>query len=85
MRRAIIQETHKATFVRVARRRGCACLPVGSFRRCALQSLAARLMSQTSIAPIAVRDGEAAETQFREPFDVLFSSRRFEYGGGWTH
>jgi hypothetical protein len=27
-----------------------------------------------------IRDGKAAEAQFRKPFDVLFSSRRFEYG-----
>jgi hypothetical protein len=32
------------------------------------------------VEAVLVRDGKAAEAQFREPFDVLFSSRRFEYG-----
>jgi hypothetical protein len=29
---------------------------------------------------VLVRDGKAAEARYCEPFDLLFSSRRFEYG-----
>jgi hypothetical protein len=29
---------------------------------------------------VLVRDGKVAEATFREPFDLLFSPRRFEYG-----
>jgi hypothetical protein len=39
-----------------------------------------RLFNNAVFEAVLVRDGKAAEAQFREPFDVLFSSRRFEYG-----
>jgi hypothetical protein len=39
-----------------------------------------RLFNNAVFETVLVRDGKAAEARYCEPFDVLFSSRRFEYG-----
>ena len=39
-----------------------------------------RLFNTAVFEAVLVRDGKAADARYREPVDVLFSSRRFEYG-----
>jgi hypothetical protein len=39
-----------------------------------------RLFNNAVFEAVLVRDGKAAEARYREPFDVLFTSQRFEYG-----
>jgi hypothetical protein len=39
-----------------------------------------RLFNNAVFEGVLVRDGKVAEATFREPFDLLFSPRRFEYG-----
>lgn len=39
-----------------------------------------RLFNNAVFETVLVRDGEAAEARYCEPFDLLFSSQRFEYG-----
>jgi hypothetical protein len=39
-----------------------------------------RLFNNAVFEAVLVRDGKAAEARCCEPFDLLFSSRRFEYG-----
>ena len=39
-----------------------------------------RLFNNAVFESVLVRDGKAAEARYCEPFDVLFSTRRFEYG-----
>jgi hypothetical protein len=38
------------------------------------------VVARSALRDVRARDGKAAEAHFREPFDILFSSRRFEYG-----
>jgi len=39
-----------------------------------------RLFNNAVFAAVLVRDGKAAESRYCEPFDLLLTSRRFEYG-----
>jgi hypothetical protein len=39
-----------------------------------------RLFNNAVFEAVLVRDGKVAEARFREPFDLLFSTSRFEHG-----